>query len=423
MAETRFLNLSQPTMRILILTQWYPPEPALLMHEMAQELQSLGHQVQVLTGFPNYPNGILSDGYKLRPWQKEKLDNVNIIRTWLYPDHSKSGLKRVLNYLSFATSAFLLGSFLAKRPDVIFVYHPPLTVAIPAWILSRIWRVPFVYQIQDMWPETLTATGMINNSRVLDMVAKFARLVYSKAAHILVISEGFRKNLLNKGVSRDKISVISNWVDSKAYSPVKRDETYAAELGIENTFNVMFAGNMGKAQALETVVEAAELLKDRPSVRFVMVGDGIAFTHLRELTEKKGLKNVLFLGRFKPQQMPKLYALADALLIHLRDDPLFRITIPHKTFVYMAVQKPIITAVAGNTTFVVEQAKAGLSCQPQNAIALANTVKQMAMMDKETLQKMGDNGREEVLKRFNRPHIVRKIAVVLENAIHSSTQK
>lgn len=410
-------------MRILILTQWYPPEPATLMHEMAQELQALGHQVQVLTGFPNYPNGILSEGYKLRPWQREQFDGVELIRTWLYPDHSQSGLKRILNYLSFAMSAALLGGFLAKRPDVIFVYHPPMTVAIPAWVLSRIWRVPFVYQIQDMWPETLTATGMLNNPRLLALVAKFARWVYRQAEHILVISTGFKNNLLHKGVPDDKISVVSNWVDANVYCPQARDAAYAAELGIDGTFNVMFAGNMGKAQALETVVEAAELLQDEPSIRFVLVGDGIAFAQLQAMAKQKGLKNVSFLGRFRPDQMPQLYALADVLLIHLHDDPLFRITIPHKTFVYMAVQKPIVTAVAGDTTAVIEQAQAGLACPPQDAAALAATVKKMWGMEQEALQKMGDNGRETVLKKYNRPYLVQKIATLLEGIIYSARRE
>lgn len=401
-------------MRILILTQWYPPEPALLMYEMAQELQTRGHQVQVLTGFPNYPSGNLYEGYRLRPWQREISDGVEIIRTWLYPEHSQSGMRRVLNYLSFAVSSSLFGLFLARRPDVIFVYHPPLTIGIPAWLLSRIWRVPFVYQIQDMWPETLMATGMVRSNRLLHYVALFANWVYRKAAVVLVISDGFCRNLMDKGVPVEKIRVVSNWVDPTAYFPDGRDEAYARELGLQNKFNVMFAGNLGEAQALETVLEAAALLQNKPQFQFVFIGDGIALDQLKALKVQQGLDNVSFLGRFRPDQMPKLYALADVLLIHLKDDPLFRITIPHKTFAYMASKKPVLAAVAGDTAAVIEGAKAGFACPPQNAVALAEAVCRMAEMGAEALAAMGHNGRQQVLTYYNRPFLVQKIEDILK---------
>ncbi len=197
-------------MRILILTQWYPPEPALLLQELAQTLHELGHDIEVLTGFPNYPAGVVYPGYCIRPWQRQTLAGIPLVRVPLYPNHSKSGLRRILNYVSFALSAALLGPWLSQRPDVIFVYHPPLTIGLPAWVLSRIWRVPFVYQIQDMWPETLAATGMLNSPRVLNLVGAVAQWVYRSAAALLVISPGFRDNLLAKGVTESTIHVIPN---------------------------------------------------------------------------------------------------------------------------------------------------------------------------------------------------------------------
>lgn len=409
-------------MRILILTQWYPPEPALLMHELAQELQTLGHHVQVLTGFPNYPSGNIYEGYRLRPWVRESLDGVEIVRTWLYPNHSQSGMKRVFNYLSFAISSSLLGVFLAKRPDVIFVYHPPLTVGIPAWLLSRMWRVPFVYQIQDMWPETLLATGMVVNSRLLHYVAQFANWIYKKAAVLLVISDGFRDNLVDKGVPEKKICVVSNWVDPTVYFPDSQDDFYACELGLQGKFTVMFAGNMGEAQALETVMQAALLLRDKPQIQFVFVGDGIALERLQALKKQEGLDNVLFLGRFRPDEMPKLYAQADVLLIHLKDDPLFRITIPHKTFAYMASGKPVLAAVAGDAGAVIEEAQAGYACPPQDATALAETVSKMAEMGIEALAAMGNNGRKQVLTKYSQAYLVRKIENVLEKAAFPITK-
>ena len=187
---------------------------------------------------------------------------------------------------------------LVPRPDVVFVYHPPLTIGFPAYVLSRIWRVPFVLQVQDMWPETLRATNMLSHRRVLDAVNRFANWVYKQAAAICVISPGFRQNLLAKGVPDAKIRVISNWIDPGAYPVLQPEPALAMELGLSQKFNIMFAGNMGEAQGLTTVVEAAHLLQDLPAVQFVLVGDGVAEPLLHDLVREQGLNNVRFLGRY-----------------------------------------------------------------------------------------------------------------------------
>ena len=285
-------------MRILILTQWYRPEPSQLLPELAQTLMELGHEVEVLTGFPNYPSGKLYPGYKVRIRQREVIDGVPVVRAPLYPDHSRSGMRRTINYLSFAASVCLFGWQGVARPDVIFVYHPPLTVGIPAILLGRLWNTPFVYQIQDMWPETLSATGMLRNKKVLNWVGKAACWIYSQATAICVISPGFRRNLLDKGVPGEKIHVIPNWVNTETYYPVDPDPDQARQLGLSGRFNIMFAGNIGEAQGLETVLDAALLLKDLPEVQFVLVGDGVAAPRLREQAQTRRLSNVRFLGRY-----------------------------------------------------------------------------------------------------------------------------
>ena len=404
-------------MRILILTQWYLPEPARLTHELAQELQGLGHEVQVLTGFPNYPSGELYAGYRLRSWMREEIEGIEVIRTWLYPEHSHSGLKRVLNYLSFALSAALLGLFLARRPEVLFVYHPPLTVGLPAWILSRLWRIRFVYQIQDMWPETLRATGMLNNESALRWIGRFARWIYRKAAAICVISPGFRANLVDKAVPSEKIHVISNWVDTDFYHPVAVDPTQGQNLGMVRKFNVMFAGNIGAAQGLEVVVQAATLLQDIADIQFVLVGDGLALAELKESVAQHKLNNVRFLGRYPAEAMSGLYALADVLFIHLKDDPLFRITIPHKIFAYMASGKPILAAIAGNTAELVTAAGAGIVCPPENPEALAEAVRHFYYLSPTERCQMAQRGLKTVQKKYNRTVLVTKIEDVLKSVV------
>jgi glycosyltransferase involved in cell wall biosynthesis len=404
-------------MRILILTQWYRPEPALLIQELAQTLQKKGHAIMVLTGFPNYPSGKIYPGYHMRLVQREILNDIHVVRVPLYPEHSLSGLRRIINYISFALSSSILGLFVTRKPDVIFVYHPPLTIGLPAFILSRLWGVPFVYQIQDMWPETLIATGMLQNPRLLRWIGRFARWIYAKAHAILVISPGFRRNLMEKGVPQAKIRVISNWIDKSVYNTFAPDHGLAKKLGLFDRFNIMYAGNMGEAQGLETVIEAAAFLSDIQAVQFVLVGDGIALPRLKRIVEEKDLCNVRFLGRYPYQEMPNLYALADVLLVHLKDDPLFRITIPSKTLAYLASGKPIIAAATGDLADLVTSAGAGIICLPGNPQALAESVLHLYRMPAEQRRAMGERGRQTATSQYNDDVLIAKIEKELQLAV------
>jgi glycosyltransferase involved in cell wall biosynthesis len=285
-----------------------------------------------------------------------------------------------------------------------------------------------------MWPETLAATGMFNNQRLLDWIGRMAGWVYRKAQAILVISPGFRQNLLDKGVPADKIHVVSNWVDPSAYYQAEPDPQLAQELGLAGRFNVMFAGNMGEAQGLETVIEAARLLQQEASLdqdasadrsmteketgrpQVVLVGDGVALPRLQALVEEQGLSNVRFLGRYPAQDMPRLYALADALLVHLKDDPLFRITIPHKTLAYLGSGKPILAAVAGDVANLVESIGAGVTCPPQNPPALAAAIGRLQAMPADQRQAMGERGALAAQARFSRASLTGDIEVVLQRA-------
>lgn len=403
-------------MKILLLTQWYPPEPQEFLAEMAQSLKALGHEVTVLTGFPNWPSGEVYPGYRIRPWQREIMDGIRVVRVALYPDHSRSGLKRALNYISFAVSAMMLGPWLVKRPDVIHAI-PPLTVGIPAWLLSRLWRVPFTHEIQDIWPETLAATGMLNNQRALAYIGRFAKWLYKRASAIRVISLGFKANLIQKGVSPEKIHVISNWVDTDFYKPVERDPELSAKLGLAGRHNVMYAGAIGPAQGLDTVLEAAKLLVDVPQIQIVIVGDGIDRAHLEDLSRAYDLHNTIFLGRYPSEAMPGLYAQADVLLVHLRDDPLFRITIPHKVFTCLASGKPVLVAIEGDAAAVAKSAQAGLTCPSGDPKALADAIRRFYEMSPNDRHALGQNGRRAVCKDYGRDYLVEQIAIMLETVV------
>ena len=406
-------------MRILLLSQWYIPEPARLLEEFVTTLQEFGHDVEVLTGFPNYPSGKIFPGYALKPWMKETLNGIPVVRTFLFPDHSRSGFKRILNYVSFAFSSAILGKWLTKKPDVIFVYHPPLTIGFPAIILSKLWRVPFVYQVQDMWPETLRATGMLSNERVLHLIDVVARVIYKQADAICVISPGFRRNLIEKGVPDEKIHVISNWVDTSVYYPAEPDVELAKKLGLYGKFNIMYGGNIGAAQALDVVLDAADHLRNYSQIQFVLVGDGVALSYLQKKAQAMDLPNVKFLGRYPASEMVNLYALADVLLVHLKDDPLFQITIPHKIFAYLASAKPILAAVRGDAADIIEKIGAGLVCPPNDVDSLVNNVLEFWGMSQSERETMGKLGLQAVQERFNRQVQVKKLAVVLDTVVRN----
>ena len=206
-------------MRILIISQNYYPEPVNIWSELSESLQDKGHDVTVLTCFPNWPSGKLYPGYRIKLCQREIIGGVAVIRVPLYPYHGRSSLKRAFNYLSFMLASCVLGAWGMRRPDVIYAIQPP-TTCFPAWFFSRIWQIPFMYDLQDMWPETLYATGMINNAKMLKMVTKYCDWTYRHADAIRVISSGFRSNLIKKGVAEDKIYLISNWVDTEFYRDI-----------------------------------------------------------------------------------------------------------------------------------------------------------------------------------------------------------
>jgi len=381
-------------MRILMLTQWFNPEPFYKGVSFAQELVKLGHEVEVLTGFPNYPGGKLYGGYRIKLFQREVIGGISVIRVPLYPSHDSNSIKRILNYASFALSASLLGVLLVKRPDVIYVYHPPATVGLPALCLHLLHHAPFVYDIQDLWPDTLEATGMVNNRVGIWMVQKWCRLIYSQAAKIVVLSPGFREMVIRRGVPGHKIEVIYNWCEDNKIQSTAGNEDLACKLRMAGRFNVVFAGTMGKAQALGAVLEAARLLRDKlPKIQFVFVGGGIDVNRLKEEATEQGLTNVRFLSRRPPSEIGDILNLGDVLLVHLRDDPLFQITIPGKTQAYMASGRPILMGVRGDAKTLVEKAGAGLACTPQDPQDIADAVEKFHNMTRKELDLIGQNGK------------------------------
>ncbi len=375
---------------MLLLTQWFDPEPTFKGLVFARELVRQGFDVEVVTGFPNYPGGKVYAGYKIKLIQRELIDGVQITRLPLYPNHDQSAIKRVLNYASFATSALVYGLFMAKRADVIYAYHPPLTVGVAASLIRWVGGIPLVYDIQDMWPDTLRATGMLNNPRALALVGRVCDWVYRRVDQLVVLSPGFKRLLVQRGVPERKIEVIYNWADESALmSPVG---TVPAAFPAADRFRVVFAGNMGKAQALDAVLDAAAILQARGSrASLVLLGGGVEVSRLKTRALEMKLGNLVFLPPVPMSEVGTVLAAADVLLVHLRKDPLFEITIPSKTQAYMAVGKPLLMAVNGDSADLVRQAKCGMSAESENPQALADGIEALVAMPADELKTMGES--------------------------------
>ncbi len=376
-----------------MLSQFFA-EPHFKGLPFARELTRRGHEVEVLTGFPNYPGGKLYPGYRVRPWQREIMEGITVSRVALYPSHDRSALRRIANYASFALSAAAVGPCLVNKPDVVYVYHPPATVGLPAIVLRALRGCPLVYDIQDLWPDTIFSSGMVQRRWIASALDRWCRFVYSHVDRIVVLSPGFRQTLIARGVAAEKIDVIYNWADETSLRCAGCDEHRMRELGLAGRFNVVFAGTMGIVQRLDAVLEAAQLCAATASdVQFVFVGGGVDKARLEQRAGRMRLPNTRFLPRLPVEAVGAVMSRADVLLVHLKDDPLFRITIPSKTQAYLAVGRPILMAVAGDAAKLIEQSRSGIACPPENPLALAEAVKRLRSMARPQREQLGANGR------------------------------
>lgn len=392
----------RPRLRILLLTQWFDPEPTFKGLLFAKELVSLGHEVQVITGFPNYPGGELYAGYRIRLFQAETIDGVRVLRLPLYPSHDGSSIKRVLNYLTFAVSASF-GVLAIKRPDVAYVYHPPATVGLPALVAKWLRGVPFVYDVQDLWPDTLGATGMVTRPALLGVVGRVMSRIYGAAARVAVLSPGFKRILIQRGVAARRIDVIPNWADETQINLGVPAPGRSSALGFDDKFTVTFAGNLGRVQSLDTVLDAAALLADQAGLRILLVGGGLDLERLTQRARAMGLSNLRFLPRRPIAEIGEILTLSDALLVHLQKDKLFEITIPSKTQAYLMAGRPILMGVAGDAASLVNVAGAGIVFEPQNAQALAEAIRRLMKMTEAERREMGESGRSYYARELALP--------------------
>ena len=363
--------------KVTLITQWFPPEPAYLWKDLAIELQNYGHEVTVITAFPNYPTGKIYKGYKQSLTHVEEINGVKVIRLPVYPDRSSSFIKRGASYISFAMSVAIVGAFRIPKSDIYLCYSPPLTVGFIVSIFSAIRRVPFILNIQDLWPDTLISTGMIREGFVTKMIGRSAKWIYKRSKGIVVLSDGFKKHLVSLGVDESKIVYISNWSSESNSGLINNNfsNNHRMQFGIDDNDKVItFAGNLGPAQGLETVIDAAEILQDHSQIKFLFVGDGMSLSSLKESVANKKLTNVTFVGRVNYNVMDEIYEASDVLLIHLKKSQLFEITIPHKLLTYLSTGKPIVAAVDGEVNNIVSNSNSGFVSKSEDALGIAKNI-------------------------------------------------
>ena len=403
-------------MHILVVSQYFWPEN-FRINDLVNEWQERGHQVTVLTGIPNYPLGKVFDSYLQQPGAFSNFSGANILRVPMLP-RGNGNFRLIVNYLSFVIGASLCGPGLLRKidVDVIFVYEPsPVTVGLPAILFGKIKKAPILFWVLDLWPETLAAIGAIRSPRLLAWVGNLVKFIYNRCALVLGQSRGFLESIANYCTDKSKIRYFPNWAEDVF---LVENIKPASEVSEFKGLTVLFAGNIGEAQDIPAVIDAADRLKKNSNIRWVIVGDGRKTEWLKSEILKRGLEGcVLLPGRFPVERMPSFYAHADALLVSLKSDPIFSLTIPGKVQSYLMAGIPLLGMLDGEGAAVIHEANAGLTCRAGDSIGLVNAVLAMAAMTAEERKILGSNGRKYAQQEFDRTQLVNQSEALLNEVV------
>ena len=410
-------------MRSLVVSQYFWPEN-FRINDLVKEWIQRGHEVTVLTGIPNYPMGKVFDEYLKQPGAFAEFEGAQVLRVPMLP-RGAGGLRLMLNYLSFVAGACSFGPWglRGKPADVIFVFEPsPVTVGLPAVWLGRIKKAPVVFWALDLWPETLAAIGAVRSPRVLGWVGHMVRFIYNRCTLVLGQSRGFLGSIARYCDDIAKIRYFPSWAEDVF---TDGNVLLAPEVPESvDVFTVVFAGNIGEAQDMPGVLDAAERLKDNASIRWIIVGDGRKSGFLRSEIIRRGLdKQVLLPGRFPVERMPSFYAHADALLVSLKPDPVFSMTIPGKVQSYLMSGIPLLGMLDGEGAAVIRDAQAGLNCEAGDSAGLATAVLTLAAMPPAERKQLGLNGRKYAQQEFGRTQLMDRLEALLTEAVSISQAK
>lgn len=370
-------------MHILFITDNFPPEvnaPASRTHEHCREWVAQGHRVTVITCAPNFPTGKVFPGYRNRLRATETVDGIHVIRVWSYIAANAGFAKRTLDYLSFMFSAAIAGLFV-RRCDVVIGTSPQFFTVCAAWFLAALKRVPFVFELRDLWPESIKAVGAMRESLAIRLLEKLELFLYRRAARIVSVTHSFRENLARRGIDASKIDVVTNGVDMTRFSARPKDPELLARHGLQGKFVAGYIGTQGMAHGLDTLLDTAERMKSQPDAdRFaiVLLGDGAQKAQLRAAATARGLDNVVFIDTVPKDQVASYWAILDVSIIHLRKTELFSTVIPSKLFEAMGMGIPVLHGVAGESAAIVEREGVGIVFESENAAELEAAIRKLA---------------------------------------------
>ncbi len=407
-------------MRILFLTHYFPPEtnaPATRTYEHCREWVKNGDEVTVLTCAPNQPAGIVYDSYRNKIYQEEWVDGIRVIRIWTYLAANSGFARRTFNFLSYMIAALLAAPWLPKA-DIVLSTSPQFFCGLAGYGVSWLKRAAWVLEIRDLWPASILAVGAMRNERIIRLLEAMERFAYRRADRVVVVTDSFKDHIQACGVDANKIDVIKNGVDLSLFENADRDETLAAELGLQGKFVAAYFGTHGMAHGLDTILEAAELTRDDDRLRYLMVGNGAERDRL--LAEKKArqLDNVIMLPRQERSKMPALWGLCDVGLVLLKKSDVFKTVIPSKIFEAMAMKKPMILGVEGECRELVEQFDCALTIEPENAEDLAAAVQRLSDGGTQHVAEMGRKGRDAVERYFDRSVLAQRYENLLTHTLN-----
>jgi glycosyltransferase involved in cell wall biosynthesis len=415
--------------KILYVSQYFPPEmgaPAARVSELSRYWAKEGNEVMVLTGFPNHPTGVIPPEYRRkfrRLVLREDVDGVNVVRSWLFPFPNRKAYERVLNYSSFCVSSASTGAFL-PRPDVVIATSPQLLVGLSGWWLARSKRTPFIFEVRDLWPESLIAVGLGGeNSFMHRSLSKIAGFLYRNCDRIVVVTPAFKDYLIKHWhVPGEKIVTIENGVEQNLFSPHPTTDL-RKELGVEDKFVVCYVGTIGMAHGLETMVEAATRLQQTiPEVVFLLIGEGADKARIMAMAQSCGLTNLRFIDQQPREKIPAYICASDACLVLLKKTELFKTVIPTKMLESMSCARPVILGVDGQARKIMEEAQAGIFVEPENVADLVQAVTRLAA-NAGLREMLGSNGRRHVLQHFSRKHTARAYMDVLEALVDKDLRR
>jgi glycosyltransferase involved in cell wall biosynthesis len=408
-------------MRVLFLTVYFPPEvgaPQARTYETARRFVEWGHDVTVMTAFPNHPTGIIAPGYRGKLLMREQMAGVNVLRTWVHAAPNRGLWRWAAKHLSFAGSS-LLAAPLAGRFDVVVVGSSALFLGPTAHVISWLQRIPWVLTVTDLWPETAVAQGQMANPTLVRLTERLAGFVYARADALVGVTQGICDTLVKKGIPEEKVTYIPNGTDTELFNPSADGAAARTRLGLEGKFVVMYAGTMGLAQGLDAVLEAAKLIRDETAVQFVLAGDGVDRPALIDKAKREGIDNVSFVDRQPHSNVPALLNAADVVLVTLRKQPLFEGALPSKTSEALACGRPVVMTIAGEAAELLEQAGAGVAVEPDCPQALADAIRQMKEQP-ERAAEMGRKGRAFAVKHMERTKLAKRLEETLLKLVQSS---